>query len=205
MFILGGILITLTMALLIALIVDLALSLALGSGVLGFFGWSAVLIVGFAAVVVLRVRAPLHGAPINYVSVGSELKQMHRHIRYYTPGLKAEWITGIEPLDQMLVGPRMIIAGVRQNAGADAVLRQRFFDRCAHMLHKLASVGEGVDVKWLFRDKHEPIAIVEQIIAYLEKHDWVGANSTHQKVWLSSQAKQVLPYMGVRIGNPNEI
>lgn len=205
LYILGGVAITLTMALVVALVINNLVWLTLGSSLLGYVGWAVLLLAVSVLIVVVRLRHPLPGGPINYVAVGAELKQMHHEIRHYTPGLKAEWITDIEPIDQALIGLRMLIAGIRQFTGADTQLRQRFFNRCAHLLAKLASVGEGVDVKWLMESKQEPIAVVEHVINYLEKHDWIGANSTHTKVWLSSQAKQVLPYMGIPIGRPNEV
>jgi len=205
LFILGGVAVSLTMALLIALVIHNLLSLVFGGSVLTFYGWSALLVLGIAAIVVLRVRAPHYDGPINGLAVGPEMQQMRTAIRHYTPGLRAEPIVDIEVIDQVLVGPRMLIVGIRLQLGTDAQHRQRFFERCALLLRTLASAGESVSFTYLMADKHEPIAVVEQVITYLEFQDWIGANSTRQKIWLSSQAKTTLPVLGIPNQSPKEI
>jgi hypothetical protein len=202
---LGGLAISLTMSLLLALVIYNLLSLVLDNSILSFTGWTALFLLGVVGLVVWRVRTPLESGPINGLAVGPELAKLRRSLRYYTPGVKAESITGIDGVDQALFGPRLMVSGLRQLTGRDDEHRRRFFVRCAQLLHKLASVGESVTIDWLKEDKHEPITVVEHAVDYLERHDWVGANSMRLKIWLSAQAKQILPFMGVHVKGKDEI
>jgi len=114
------------------------------------------------------------------------------------PGYFGQPLFGIPAIDWLFVGPRLFVTGFRHGKSTDLWAQRRFLDRCALLLRQLADFGEAVKVPTLVIGEDDAL-IVQQLLDYLDAHNWIGHSSDRSRVWLSSGAKLALPTLGVKI------
>ena len=100
------------------------------------------------------------------------------------------------PLDWPLLGPRLLVYGVRHAQG-ETVARGYFYDRCALLLRQLGKRGEQMPLAALLISEDETPAMLGKVVTHLDKTGWLGTSSDKSRVWLSAKARQVLMEMGV--------
>jgi hypothetical protein len=108
-------------------------------------------------------------------------------------------LLNISVIDWLLTGPRLFVTGFRHGKSTDLWAQRRFLDRCALLLRQLADHGEAVAVSTLIIGEDDAM-MVQQLLDYLDTHNWIGHSSDRTRVWLSSGAKNKLPTLGVKIG-----
>jgi len=101
------------------------------------------------------------------------------------------------PLDWPLLGPRLIVKGIRHAQGQEPIARSYFYDRCALLLRQMGKRGEQAPVTALLISEDETPLMLAKVINYLDANGWLGASSDKSRIWLSSKGRQVLMEMGV--------
>ncbi len=82
-------------------------------------------------------------------------------------------------------GPKLVLEAVETCRGRGSVPGVDL-DRTAETVLDLHRAGEGVQVAELLRPGDSEKGM-RKILAYLERHDWVGFSQDRQRVWLSSR------------------
>ncbi len=121
-----------------------------------------------------------------------ELKGAHIQNAHHAAKMVLDWI---------LMGPFLIIEGIKQMQGTQSNKNDRLFNRCSMLLRDLARIGIATPTHMLVKENETTEQLV-QVIKYLDRYDWIGASSDHKRAWLSSKSKAELPRLGVVIKNP---
>lgn len=94
-------------------------------------------------------------------------------------------------IDLLFWGPRLLIDGIRRLAGRDVVKSAARLRRASFILAHLLRASEAVRAKAL-RIPDEPQDEFQRVLAWLERHDYVGISSDGQRVWISSRVRDEL-------------
>ena len=180
--IVGGIAISVVSAAIVALVIVGLMNLWFGTSVIGITGWLIVGLLACGAVVGLSLKKPL------VVPTGD---------MNYTHGVPADGIVGEHFYDYPLVGPRMLVAGIKLTNVRPNPAEEHFYDRCALLLRQMAKRGEAMPAKDLLIGDDETPMMLGKVIRYLDRRNWVGASSDQSRVWLSTRGKNELLKMGL--------
>lgn len=176
--------ITLGMVVVLSVVISILLWIVAGSSGIGFFGWCVVLLVllfAYAYWVEKRTRGQFYADNLH--------------------GEGVDWTTGepepiplaglIKPVDQVLVGPRLIVGAYQRSKGFEARRFDQFLTRGAILVRTLGAAGGSAPLAKLPLPGETP-EVLDHVIAFLDRRNWIGHSSDGQRVWLSSRAKDDL-------------
>lgn len=176
----GGAAICVLESLAFALIIVVLMNLWLDGSVIGFTGWTIVGLLFCGGIVGLLLKPKTPGSDSGRYVAGAPPELLERG-----------------PIDWPLLGPRLMVVGIRHANGNEPVARGYFYDRCALLLRQLGKRGEQAPLPALLISDDETPAMLGKAIGYLDKTGWLGTSSDKQRVWLSTKGRQVLMEMGV--------
>ncbi|MGN6507185.1 MAG: hypothetical protein ACTHM6_16645 [Tepidisphaeraceae bacterium] len=182
LWIMGGVALCVLSSAVVAVVLVILFNLWFGSSGIGFIGWTIVGLLVCGGVVGLMLKKK----PI--VEPGA---------LHYTQGVPAEGLEAGNFYEYPMIGPRMLVAGIRLANPTPNPAESHFYDRCALLLRQLAKRGEQMPTAQLLIGDDETPMMLEKVIRYLDKQNWVGASSDRSRIWLSSKAQVELRKLGI--------
>ena len=189
----GGIALTFAVIFVLDVVLVLALYWNFGTSYLGFIGWFivlAILLTPYAIWADKRTRGKFWADSVT--ASGADWDK-YRVDRAYEPSMGSKILTWLE---LPLLGPRMIVGALQRQKLVDASEVEPFLRRCTMMVYQLADFGVATPTAHLAKPGDTP-EVLDRVIAYLDKRDWIGHSSDNGRVWLSSRAKDDLGNWGL--------
>jgi hypothetical protein len=133
------------------------------------------------------------------------ISQRRRHADYLVGSLNAPDHLGDDSsplvvrtpyLMAVLWGPRAILDGVAAVRGKWTARQNAAYKRAAQMVLEMAKYDGGVEIRALMHPP-EDMAIFNEVIDWLEAHDYLGKSSDGERFWLTTIGKNKLAAHGI--------
>jgi hypothetical protein len=179
-----------------------------------FKGIGVCILVGivFATSLTFGLQAMLHRSPLGWFTwfwiycvllvVLMILVQRRRHTEYVVASLTADPLEAMasprrSPYLQAIVwGPKSVLDGISAVRGKWTATQNAKFKRAAQMVLEMSKYDGGVEVRALMHPP-EDMAVFNEVIDWLDAHDYLGKSSDGERFWLTTIGKKKMNEHGI--------
>jgi hypothetical protein len=179
-----------------------------------FKGIGVCILIGIAAATILTFgsSALLHHSPLSWftwfwlscalLAIAMIVVQRRRHTDYVVASLTADPVEAMasprrSPYLQAVVwGPKAVLDGVAAVRGKWTATQNAMFKRAAQMVLEMSRYDGGVEVRALMHPP-EDMVVFNQVIDWLDAHDYIGKSSDGERFWLTSIGRKKMNEHGI--------